>query len=117
MRPSLWSIGLFMIVLGGVSLGVAQSHGISPTASSGIAAAGLAIGGLTLILGRPWSVWFALGGGAITVGFALASFILKREVGLPLPPIISLVAGLYVCVRIVMARSALKPRSATPEET
>ena len=35
--------------------------------------------------------------------------LIHREVGLPLPPIVTLVLGLYICLRILLARDAFRP--------
>lgn len=117
MRPSPWSIGVVMIVLGAGSVVFAGTHGVSPTASSVAAAAALSIGGVALLLRRPLSFWIALAAALVTIGFAAASFLIHREVGLPLPPIVSLVLGIYIFVRVLLVKSALRPvPPAEPEE-
>lgn len=98
-----------MIVVAGGSLLFANSHGVRPGLSAGLAAAALAAGGIALFIRRPTSFWIALAGTLVTVGCAVASFALHREIGLPLPPILGLVLGLYICFRLLFARSALRP--------
>jgi hypothetical protein len=116
-RPSLWSLGFIMIVLGVGSLAMGHYYGVQPTATSGVVAAALAIGGASLFVpGKPAVFWIALSATVITIAFAAASFLLKRPVGLPLPPIISLVAGLYLCFRLVLSRGALRPRPTVADE-
>lgn len=122
MRPSPWSIGFVMIVLGGVSLLVARSHGISPTATGIAVAASLAVAGFWLMLRWKGAFYAAMAAAGFTSATGVAGFLAHREVGLPLPPIVSVVAGLYVFLRVLIARSGLtrdrvraEPAEAPPE--
>jgi hypothetical protein len=109
MRPSPWSIGFVMIVLGGATLLYANSQGIRPTAVGAIVAGALALAGFWLMLRRQGAFAAALIAGGLTAATGVAGFILHHPVGLPLPPIVSLVAGLYVCLRVLIARPGLAP--------
>jgi hypothetical protein len=105
-----------MVVLGGGSLLLGRNYGYQPTVSMGIVAGALCVGGLALFVKKPISFWIAFGATLIVMGFAVASFVLKRMVGLPLPPIIALVAGLYLCFRLVLSRFAFRPRPPLPDD-
>jgi hypothetical protein len=116
MRPSPWSIGFVMIVLGGATLLYANSQGIRPTAVGGIVAGVLAVAGFWLMLRRQGAFAAAMIAGGLTAATGVAGFILHHPVGLPLPPIVSLVAGLYVCLRVLIARPALSNEKRPPAE-
>jgi hypothetical protein len=105
---------MIMIVLAGGSLLYANSQGVHPGVTAFIAALALSAGGAALFVRRPISFWVALGGTLTNVGLAIASFALHRPLGLPLPPILSLVFGLYICFRLLLARSALQPIQREP---
>jgi hypothetical protein len=114
MRPSPWSIGFVMIVAGAGTVLYAWSNHVPPTALSLIAAAVLCLGGGALFVRRRAAWLVALGAAIITAGFAAASFLLRREVGLPLPPIVTLVLGLYMTMRVLLLRSSFDPPAPTP---
>ncbi len=116
MRTSLWSLGFVMVVLGGGSLLLGREHGVVPTASAAIATGALTLGGAALLLRRDWGYWVALGSTVLLAGMSGVGMMLKRPIGLPLPPLISLAAGLYLTLRLLLARGALKPRP-TPDES
>ncbi len=109
MRASLWSLGFVMIALGLLSVMMGRYYGVPLTVSTVSAAGAMVVGGAALLLKRPVSFWIAFGATALTVGMALGSMISQRAIGLQ-PPIIPLVIGLYICFRLVLARSALRPR-------
>jgi hypothetical protein len=114
-RPSPWSIGFVMIVLGGASILFASSHGVRPTAT-GLAVAGmLGVGGFWVMLRWRGAFFGAMAAAGFTAATGVAGFISHREVGLPLPPIVSLVAGLYIALRVLIARPALAPDRALVE--
>src|SRR5690349_21467179 len=115
MRPSPWSIGFVMIVLGGATLLYANGQGIRPTAVGGIVAGVLAVAGFWLMLRRRGSFAAAMIAGGLLSATGVAGFIEHRAVGLPLPPIVSLVAGLYICLRVLIARPAITPDRGPPE--
>jgi hypothetical protein len=109
LRASPWSLGLVMIIFACGSLLVARSHGEQPGATAAVAAGALAVGGLALLLRRRASFYIALAAALTTVAFALVSFVTRRVLGLPLPPLISLVIGLYISFRLALARRAMSP--------
>jgi len=110
MRPSYWSLGFVMIALGAGCLLMGRYYGVQPTVSTAIVAAALAAGGVALLFKRQFSFWVAIAAVGLTVAFALASMLSGRAVGLQ-PPVIPLVLGLYICFRLVLARTLFKPRA------
>ena len=111
MRASPWSIGVVMILFGAAALG------LGPITWSAITlAVALGIGGGALFLRRPAMFWVALAGGLVAMAFGVAGLILRRPLGLPLPPIAGLLVGLYVCFRVVVARRGLMPRPPRDDE-
>ncbi len=111
MRPSPWSIGIVMLAVGAGSVAFAGTHGVPPTAASIAAAAVLCAGGVAMLVRRRWSFWVALGAALATVALAVVNFVFRREppIGLPLPSIVTLVIGLYLTLRILLAKSAFDP--------
>src|SRR5262245_21547886 len=99
MRPSPWSIGLFMFALAVIGL-VPPTGNPRPDTPAVIEAIVLAVGGAALLSGRAAGFWIAFGAGLVAVGFGVAGFALHRVVGIPPHPAISLVAGVYVCARV-----------------
>lgn len=104
-----WSVGILMIVMGGIGL-----SGFSGQRPSGIVPyliAGLLIGGgATLFLRRPFAFWVALAASVVLAVSGLLARFGYPMLALPIPPILSIVVGLYLCLRVLMAKSALKPR-------
>lgn len=83
-------------------------HYGTPLTPSAIAVSvALVAGGVAMVLRRPASFWVALGAGALTALTGAASFLLHRPIGLGLTPLVSVVIGLYLCFRVVIARPAL----------
>jgi len=114
--PSPWSIGLFMLALAVIGL-MPPAGQQRPDTLAAIESAVLATGGVALLLRRPGGLFIALAAGVIAAGFGVAGFVLERNVGLPPHPAISLVAGLYVVVRVLIARTLLRkppPAEAPP---
>lgn len=107
-----WSLGLLMIAMGGVGIsgiGGQKPHGAVPYAIAAV----LVAGGALMFLRRPFVFYVALAAAAVlaaTGGLALAG---KPQLALPVPPALSLVVGLYLCLRAIIARPAMQPRKAS----
>lgn len=112
-NPSPRSIGIVMMVFALFVPLLGLHYGAAPTASSLAVSAALVLGGVAMVLRRPFSFWVALGAGAITTAGGVASYLLHRPIGLGLTPLVSVVIGLYLCFRVVIARPAL---GAQPEK-
>jgi uncharacterized membrane protein (UPF0136 family) len=103
MRPSPWSLSLLMLILG-VSLAYfARQSGIATPPATYISAGALIVGGVVLAVHRPLGLRLALIAALLTVVLSLASFVMRREL-VPTPPI-TLLMGLLVTARVLLARS------------
>jgi FtsH-binding integral membrane protein len=103
MRPSPWSLSLLMLILG-VSLAYfARQSGIATPPATYISAGALIVGGVVLVVHRPVGLRVALIAALLTVALSLASFVMRREL-VPTPPI-TLLMGLLVTARVLLARS------------
>lgn len=116
MRASPWSIAIVMLLLGVAALGFPIHHGVRPSAAAIVVALALLIGGGALFTRRREAFFIAIGGAIVTTGCAVIGLFTRQELGLPMPPLVSIVLGLYVCFRIVAARSALAPRQASAHD-
>jgi hypothetical protein len=98
-----WSVGILMVAMGGLSVG---GFGAQHPTKVGWAIAGLLIvaGGL-LFLRRPFAWWVGLGAAAITLVSGFVAQAGKPELGLPTPPLLAIVVGLYLVFRLLMARA------------
>jgi FtsH-binding integral membrane protein len=106
MRPSPWSLTLLMLVLG-VSLAYfARQPGMVTPPTTYISAGALILGGVVLAVHRPVGLRVALIAALLTVALSLASFVVRREL-VPTPPI-TLLMGLLVTARVLLARSIEK---------
>ena len=87
-----------------------QSGGGRPPTATLLVSAALLAGGISMILRRRFAFWIALSAGILVAGTGAAGMIQHREIGLPFVPLVSLVAGLYICFRVALAKSSLVPR-------
>lgn len=99
-----WSVGILMIAMGGLSIGgFGAQH--SPT-RIGWMIAGLLIGaGGLLFLRRPFVWWVALAAALITLASGFVAQAGKPDWSLPVPPLLAIVVGVYLVLRLVMARA------------
>ena len=99
-----------MVLLGiGSPLLGRQQPGFTPGVATVVAAAWLVVGGAAMMLKRRVAFWIALGAGLFVAATGVWGMVANRMIGLPFPSLVSLVAGLYICFRIAMAKSALGP--------
>jgi len=106
---SAWSVGILMIVMGGIGItGFGQQHAVGPApyAIAGL----LVIGGALLFLRKPFAFYPAIAASALLALSSVLGYLHHPELGLPVPPMLSLVIGLYLCFRVLLVRSTLQPR-------
>lgn len=101
-----------MVAMGGIgSAGIGGHH---PTAIGYAIAAFLVVGGGLLILRLTVAFWVAVAAAlALTISGALA-WAGHPGWAMPVPPLLSIVIGLYLILRTVMARPALGKRPPRP---
>ena len=115
MRPSPWTVGLLMVLVGGMGLsGFGQPHVLTPAAY--VIAGVLLVGGVTMFLRRPFAFWVAIAAALLLTASGLAAFLHHPQLSMPIHPGISVVVGLYLCLRAVIARPGLNPRAPRAEE-
>jgi hypothetical protein len=109
-------VGLIMIVLGGLSVGgFGAQH--PPTPVGWAIAGALVVGGGLLFLRRPFAWWIAVAAAIVTVVSGMVAQLGRPQWGLPMPPLLSVVVGLYVILRLLVARSWFYRKPNTPAET
>lgn len=106
MRPSPWSLSLLMLLLGVSIAYFARQPGVVTPPATYITAGALIVGGVVLAVHRPWGLRVALVAALLTVVLSLASFAVRREL-VSTPPI-TLLMGLLVTARVLLARSIEK---------
>jgi hypothetical protein len=107
MRSPPWSIGMLMICMGG--LAIAPLGGRAPAGPPAYALAALLVaGGMALFSRRPFGFWVALASAGLTVLVGVGALATGRAARLPLPPAILIGIGLYLCLRVLMARAMLR---------
>jgi hypothetical protein len=103
-----WSIGLVMIVMAGMSVsgidGV-RPQGVAPWVIAGI----LCAGGIVMLLRPPWAMWVAVGCSAMLVVTGALAYLGHPGLALPVHPILSIVIGLYICLRSLLMRPTRPP--------
>jgi hypothetical protein len=109
MRSSV-TLGLLFFVMGGLglqpSLSPVFSLGQRPGAIAYLIAGLLIVSGLLLIaFRRPIAFYVALFAAVATVVTGLVSYSGHPQLALPVPPVLSIVIGLYLCVRLAIARN------------
>ena len=108
MRSS-WSLGLLMVAMGG--LGVSGIGGARPVgAAPWIIAGVLVVGGALCFIRQSWVFWVPIAAAAVLVASGAIAWTGHPAVALPVPPLLSIVVGLYIVLRAVMARPAMKPK-------
>jgi hypothetical protein len=109
MRPSPYTVGLLMIFMAGIGVsGMGTPNKATPVA---YAIAGvLAVAGATMFLKKPFAFYIAMAAAALLAVSGLLALLGKPELALPVPPALSLVIGLYLCLRTVIARPSLQPK-------
>lgn len=110
-----WSIGLVMIVMAGMS--VSGLDGVRPQGTLPWVLAGiLCVGGIVMLLRPPFALWVAVGCSAMLVVTGALAYLGHPQLALPVHPILSVVIGLYICLRSLLMRPPSRPpRSASAE--
>jgi hypothetical protein len=98
-----WSVGILMIAMGVLSVG---GFGAQHPTTVGWGIAGLLVvaGGL-LFLRRPFVWWLGLMAALVTLVSGFITQAGKSEWGLPVPPLLAIVIGLYLVLRLTIARA------------
>ncbi len=97
--------------MGGLSIsGIAGRHALGPAAYA--IAALLAIAGVFLLLRRTFAFWIGMLAGTVTAVTGVLAWAHHPELALPVPPLLSIVVGLYLVARTAMLR-ALSDNRAT----
>jgi hypothetical protein len=110
------TVGILMIAMAGIGLAPLGPEPRQPIGPVQLAIAGILIlAGVLLVMRRQIGIWFAFGAAAVLTGTGIAALIGARQFALPVPPAISIVIGLYLFLRVAMARAGLK--SAKPKGT
>ena len=104
MMRSDWSLGILMIAMGGLSIsGIGTQPHPSP---AGWAIAGaLVVGGAVLFLRKPFSLYVAMASALVTLLGGVLALAHHPELSLPVPAAMSIVVGLYLFVRLAMAKA------------
>lgn len=113
---SIWSLSVLMIAVAGLGIGFA---GQRPSPAAYVIAALLVLAGLAMISRRPAAYLFGLGVAGVMVVSGLVALLGHPRLSLPVPPLLSIVVGLYLGLRIAMAKAALggrRPYGTLPEE-
>ena len=71
--------------------------------------------GALLFLRRPFTWWLALAASALTLVTGVLAQLGKPQWALPVPAVLSIVIGLYLLLRLVIARSYFQPKGFLPK--
>jgi hypothetical protein len=107
------TVGVVMIAMGVLSVSpLGQRHviGVVPW----VIAALLIATGAGLFLRRVATYWLAVGAAGLCALSGLLPFIGRPDLALPVPGWLSIVVGLYLLLRLFIAKRALTPRKAPP---
>ncbi len=109
-----WSVAILMIAMGALSVGgFGVQHAPTPI-GWGIAGALVCAGGL-LFLRRPFAWYLGIGVSALTVVTGFVAQFGKPQFALPVPPLLSIVIGLYLVLRLMISQRYFMKKP-TPEE-
>jgi hypothetical protein len=97
-----------MILMGGIGAsGLGRGEPLSPAAYA--ISGALVVAGACMFLRRPFSFWVAMAASLLLALSGVLAFLHHPELSLPVHPAISLVVGLYLCLRTLIARPGLNP--------
>lgn len=115
MRPSPYTVGLLMIFMAGIGVSGmgTQNH---PTAVAYAIAGVLAVAGGAMFLKKPFAFFIAMAAAGLLAASGVLALLGKPELALPVPPALSIVIGLYLCLRTVIARPSLQPKLPRPTD-
>jgi len=102
------TVGILMIAMAGLGLVPLGPNRASAGAAQYAIAGVLVVAGALLILRQRWAFQIALGAAGILIGTGLAALFGYPQLALPLHPMISVVIGMYLVLRVVMAKKNLK---------
>jgi hypothetical protein len=105
---SAWSAGILMIVMAG--MGVSGMGGARPTPAAWALAGLLVVGGILMFMRKPIAFFVTVGAALLLAVSGVVAYFGHPELALPMHPMISIVIGLYLSLRAVLARPALRPR-------
>jgi hypothetical protein len=109
-----WSVGILMIAMGGIGI---AGIGAKPIGPVPYVIAGILVGaGVLMFLRRPFVFWFALAAALVLGVSGALAWAGKPQLALPVPPTLSIVIALYLCLRSLIARPHLQPRKTEPSE-
>jgi hypothetical protein len=99
-----WLVGVLMIVMGGLSFrGFDPAH--PPTRVGFGIAVFLVVAGALLFLRRPFAWWIGIAAAGVTLVSGIVAQAGKPELGLPTPPLLAIVIGLYLGFRLLTSRA------------
>jgi hypothetical protein len=98
-----------MVAMGGLSVGGIGAQP-KPTPAGWAIAGALVVAGALLFLRRPFAFWVAMAASLVTVLAGLVALAGHPELSLPVPPALSIVVGLYLCLRLAMAKTYFQSR-------
>lgn len=104
-----------MIAMGGIGIsgiGGAKPQGAVPWAVAAI----LVAGGALMFIRKPFVFWIAIACATVLAATGALALAGHPNLALPVPPVLSLVIGLYLCLRAVIARPHLAPRKPPAED-
>ena len=110
-----WSVAILMIAMGALSVG---GFGVQqpPTAIGWAIAGALVCAGGLLFLRRPFAWYLGLGVAALTVATGMASQLGKPQFALPVPPLLSIVIGMYLILRLIISQRYFTKKPTPPPE-
>jgi|GEM_PF-2862374 len=99
-----------MAVVGGIGVsgvGGSRPDGPFPWVIAGV----LVAGGVLMLFDKAWALWVAVGCSALLVASGAVAWLGHPRFALPIPPIMSVVLGLYLGFRSALVRPKRKKKS------
>jgi glucose dehydrogenase len=109
------TVGILMVAMAGLGLAPLGPNRASAGAAQFAIAGVLLVAGLLMILKRPIAFAVATGAAGMLIGTGVAAMAGAPQFALPFHPLISIVIGLYLFLRIYMAKRGLKPKATPPD--
>ena len=110
-----WSVAILMIAMGALSVG---GFGVQqpPTPIGWAIAGALVCAGGLLFMRRPFAWYLGLLVSFVTVATGAAAQLGKPQFALPVPPLLSIVIGMYLILRLLISQRYFTKKPATPAE-